>query len=73
MSKVFCASIDCEYNHLNKCTAKEIQLNDGHIHTVHQGFKHIHECKTYKKSEYYKELEQAFQDFNKGLKGGVEE
>lgn len=69
MSKVNCASIDCEYNHDNKCTAKEIQLNDGHIHTIHQGFMHIHECKTYKKSQYCKEIEQALQDFNNREKG----
>ena len=65
MIKVICASIDCEYNHNKKCTAKEIKLNDGHIHTVHQGFKHIHECKTYEKSEYSKELEKFLEEFNK--------
>ena len=64
MAKVHCASIDCEYNFNTKCTAKEIQLNDGHIHTVHQGFKHMHECKTYTKSEYFKELEQFLKQFN---------
>ena len=72
MIKVYCASIDCEYNHNNKCMAEEIKLNDGHIHTVHQGFKHIHECTTYKESEYSKELKQALKDFNNRGKGGVE-
>lgn len=70
MSKVYCASIDCEYNYNNVCEAKVIDLSDGHIHTVHQGFKHIHECRTYKKSQYYEELEQFLQDFNNSLKGG---
>ena len=72
MSKVYCASIDCEYNYLNVCNAEEITLNDGHIHTVHQGFKHIHECKTYEESEYYKELKQALEDFNNRGRGGAE-
>ena len=72
MSKVFCASIDCEYNHGNRCTAEKINLSDGHIHTVHQGVKHIHECKTYKKSEYYEELEQLLREFNNRGRGGVE-
>lgn len=72
MVKVICASVDCEYNLDNKCKAKEIKLNDGHIHTVHQGFKHIHECKTYTKSQYYKKLEQEFQDLIQREKGGAE-
>lgn len=70
MSKVCCASIDCEYNINSKCTAKKINLSDGHIHTVYQGVKHIHECKTYKKSQYYEELENTLNEFNGALKGG---
>ena len=69
MSKVHCTSFECEYNRDNICNAEVIRLSDGHIHTVHQGFKHIHECKTYKKSQYYEELEQFLQDLNK-MKGG---
>lgn len=70
--KVYCASLDCEYNHNKICIAKEIMLNEGHIHTKFQGVKHIHECKTYKESEYSRELKQALKDFNNALKGGAE-
>ena len=72
MIKVQCASIDCEYNHMNRCTAKSINLSDKHIHTVHQGVKHIHECRTYEKSQHYKELEEALRIFNNRGKGGAE-
>ena len=69
MSQVHCASFECEYNRDNLCIAKVIRLSDGHIHTVHQGFKHIHECKTYQKSQYYKELEEKIQDLHKQKEG----
>lgn len=73
MSKVFCASFECEYNRDNLCQAKAIRLSDGHIHTVYQGFKHIHECKTYQQSQYYKELNQKLQEFKNALEGGEQE
>lgn len=76
MSKVYCASIDCEYNHRNRCTAKSINLSDGHIHTVHQGFKHIHKCRTYEKSQRCKDIEsyifKYFGQYETTEKGGAE-
>lgn len=63
MAKVHCSSFECKHNVDNRCTAEFIRLSDGHIHTRYHGYKHIHECKSYEKSEYYKELEQEIQDF----------
>ena len=56
MPKVWCATLECKHNEGNKCRAKSINLSDGHIHTVHQGFKHIHECRTYEMSDRAKTL-----------------
>ena len=66
MSKISCASIDCKYNKDTLCTAKVVHLSDSHIWTRYQGFKHIHECKTYKKSVEYENLEKVFQEILKG-------
>ena len=76
MSKVYCASVDCEHNEDNLCKARKIILSDAHIHTVHHGFKHIHECKSYEKSQRYKNLEsylsKYFGQYKTTEKGGAE-
>lgn len=72
MANVHCASFDCVHNRDNICIAGTIRLADGHIHTVHQGFKHIHECKTYCQAQYYKELEREIKSHIFRKKGGVE-
>lgn len=56
MSKVVCAALECKYNKNNRCTASSVSLSDGHIHTVHQGYKQIWECKTFEISEEDKKL-----------------
>lgn len=56
MPKVWCAETECEYYRDNRCTAKEINISAGHIHTKHQGYIHHWECRTFKMSEEAKEL-----------------
>lgn len=51
MAKVFCASSECIHNKSGLCRAKGINLADKHMHTVNEGFKHLHLCKTYEESE----------------------
>jgi hypothetical protein len=51
MAKVFCASIDCSHNENCKCTLKEVALKEWYIHTMHEGYKHMWECKNYEMSE----------------------
>lgn len=63
MPKVCCATLECKHNKDYKCRASSISLSDGHIHTVHQGYKHIHECRTYEKSESAKALEKELQGY----------
>ena len=63
MPKVWCASIECKHNKSNQCRAKTINLSDGHINTVHQGFKHIHECRAYEKSERAKTVEKMIKGY----------
>lgn len=45
--KVICATLECKHNEDGLCTAKQIRLSDGHVHTVFQGFKQIWECKSF--------------------------
>lgn len=63
MPKVWCATLECKHNKGNQCRAKSINLSDGHIHTVHQGFKHIHKCRTYEMSGRAKTLEKMLQGY----------
>ena len=64
MTKVWCAAIECEHNKNNQCKAKEINLSNGNVHTVHQGLLHICKCKAFEMSEdvkrMSKELEKHF-------------
>lgn len=59
MAKVWCASIECKHNKNNQCKAKEINISDGYIHTVHQGYKQIWLCRSFDMSESAKEIEQV--------------
>ena len=63
MPKVWCAAIECENNKNNQCKAAEINLSEGHIHTVHQGFKQVWECKTYNMSKESKQIEDRIKEW----------
>ena len=63
MPKVWCSAIECENNKNNRCKAAEINLAEGYIHTVHQGFKKVWECKTYNMSKESKQLEDKIKEW----------
>ena len=63
MAKVWCAAIECANNKNNRCTAAEINLSDGHIHTVNQGYKQIWECRTYNMSAKSKQMEDEIKKY----------
>lgn len=65
MPKVWCAAIECANNKNNRCTAAEINLSAGHIHTVHQGFKQVWECKLYNMSQESKQIEEKIKEWLK--------
>ena len=65
MSKVRCAAIDCKHNKGNKCSCKEVSLKEWYINTVHEGRKHLWECKNYEMSE---SARQIYADIEKYLK-----
>jgi hypothetical protein len=65
MAKVWCATIECPNNKNNRCTAKEINISDGHIHTVHQGFKQVWECRTHTISQESKQFEERIKEYLK--------
>lgn len=56
MAKVWCAQIECEHNKGNRCRASEINLSCGSIHTVHQGFKQVWECRSFQMGDESKRL-----------------
>lgn len=56
MAKVWCAEIECKHNRNNMCRRKEVKFSAGHVHTIHQGFLHVWQCKDYELSEDAKKI-----------------
>lgn len=54
--KVWCAETECEHNKDNLCKAKEINISAGRVHTIHDGYIHHWECRTFKMSEEAEKL-----------------
>ena len=62
-TKIWCAAIDCAYHRDdNRCTAKEINLSDHSIMTVHDGRQRFQRCKAFQKSEEAAEMEIKFME-----------
>ena len=68
MAKVWCAAIECKHNKGNQCRAKEINLSNGHIHTVHEGCKRVWGCRTFAESDEFKILYNSFNELMRGEK-----
>ena len=56
MPKVWCASIECKHNKNNQCKAKEINLAERNLHTVHEGFKRTWDCRCFAMDEETKRM-----------------
>lgn len=56
MARVYCAAVECKFNDGNICIAKSINLSEGHVHTVHQGFKQVWTCRSYEMSAIAKQV-----------------
>lgn len=65
MTKVMCAEIECKHYSDKGCKAKEIKISAGHMHTVHEGFRHVWTCKTYEMSEESKQIHEELHEFFK--------
>ena len=65
MPKIECGSIDCKWNDENNmCTYSKnepLQIDDYHIHTVNEGYKHFHLCKGYEESEEAADIRMKFE------------
>lgn len=69
MTKVICASEDCEYcsaDHI--CTQKELKLADCYYQTVYEGRQHFWKCKQYKKSAQAQHIEEMLADYVDNLR-----
>ena len=66
--RVYCAEIECEHYSEDGCTAEEINLTAGHMHTVHEGFRHVWTCRMFEPSpiakEIFDKLKKYFDNFN---------
>lgn len=52
---IHCYDMRCKYcNDKYKCTNKNVELNYVGINTVHQGYRHLLECKSFEESDLYK-------------------
>ena len=67
MPKVWCAEIECVHCKENVCTAGEINLSAGHIHTKYQGRVHHWVCRTYEMSEDAARLLESIKAFYDSL------
>ena len=56
MATVSCAAIECKWNESNRCKAKNINLSEGHINTLYQGYKQVWTCRQYEMSEDAKRI-----------------
>jgi len=57
--KLYCADDRCRYcNDDHVCTSETVELVFEGLHTVHQGFREVHTCKTFEKSNLYKQVEE---------------
>ncbi|MBQ5640476.1 MAG: hypothetical protein IIV05_01580 [Ruminococcus sp.] len=63
MARVYCAAVECRHNIQGKCCAAEITLNEGHVHTLHQGFLHHWTCTGYEESETAKSIREFVRKF----------
>lgn len=54
--RIVCAETECEYFSVDGCTAEEINLTAGHMHTVHEGYRHVWTCRTFSPSPEAKEI-----------------
>lgn len=66
MPKVYCAAGMCKHNEENLCKAKEINLSEGHVHTVHQGYKQVWTCRMFEMSEDAKRMLEAIRKTMEG-------
>lgn len=62
MPKVWCAEIECEWCKENQCTADEINLSAGRMHTVYEGYRQVWTCRTFKMSEEAKKMIDILKD-----------
>lgn len=59
---VYCYDMRCKYcNDKYKCTNKNVELNYVGINTIHQGYRHFLECKSFEESELYKNTMELLQ------------
>lgn len=68
MATVYCAAEECKHNDQCKCTAAEITLNEGHAHTLHQGFLHHWTCTAYEESEFAKTIREEIKKYMQEVK-----
>lgn len=75
MPKVHCATLDCEFCDLDKyiCKAKEIKLSDHSIMTLWEGRQHFNRCKTYRESQYSKDIKKRLEPLMRGINGNNKE
>ena len=69
MTKVWCATLECKHNKGNQCHAKTVNFADGHINTVHEGYKQVWYCGTYEMSEKAKTLKKMLKGYFDGIGG----
>lgn len=62
-TKIYCASIECEYNdpETGRCKAKTVCISSHSIMTVYDGRQDFHRCKTFQLSEQARQMKEAIE------------
>lgn len=56
--KLHCMDSRCKYcNYDNECTAENVELAFEGLNTIYQGFREVISCKTFEKSDLFKNIE----------------
>lgn len=64
MTKVYCASLDCEFHgNDNRCYAREINLADQSIMTLWNGRQRFNTCRTWQESQLSIDMKEALKPF----------
>lgn len=70
LPKVVCAEVECAFYSEDGCTAKEINLTAGHMHTKWEGYRHVWTCRTFEPSPLVQNMFNQLKSYFDKMKEG---
>lgn len=72
MPKVYCATVECEFNNDGKCKANKVALSWHSVMTLWDGRQEFCKCKTFQESQESIELKKELEQWLKGNKNAID-